>query len=104
MTNERNYDTTTMSDGYVIDQLQSFDEVIELHKKFDAAELDPPDYYPDELDAYLDFEKLENAWIFRNYELLRHDYTQSWVEYASTVIGIGTYYTVSEFLSGEAHI
>lgn len=104
MTDNKQYDDTTMSDGYVIDQLESFDEVLRMYQKFCEAGLEPPEYYPDELDPYLDFDKLEHAWKFKNYSLIRREYVQGWIKHAEEVFGSRAYYTFMEFLNGEAHI
>lgn len=94
----------TLVDDYVISQIASFTEVLNLHKLLKSKDYDTPPYYPDELDGYIDFNKSEQAWNFGSYEILKNDYTEGWIAYATQVYGVTPYYTKDEFISGEAVI
>lgn len=99
MTEISNYDDgPTMSDDYVQDKLESFDEVLELHKKFIDSGIDAPEFYPDELDAYLNFDEVERAWAFGSYEILRREYTLAWMRRAEDTSGERLFYSLDDFL------
>lgn len=96
---ERLVDSPTVGDGYIEDKVRALNEVFELHQRLDKAGAEPPDFYPEELYSYLDFDNMETAWNFRSYEILKKAYIAAWVEYVIDVMGEPTYYTVDEFVS-----
>lgn len=89
----------TVGDGYVKEKLEALDKVFALHQKLDEAGAEPPDFYPEEITGYLDFEQLETAWKFRSYGILKKAYVVAWIEYVTDVTGEPTYYTADDFLS-----
>lgn len=95
----------TIVDDSVNEKLKALRKVIIAHERLDEQLEEVPPFFPDEILANVEnVEFIERLWKNKQYDMIKREYAEIWIDYYSYVYDDETDFTVDDFLQGTVNI